>query len=283
MPPPDRMLPMLRRAAELEGRTPGRTGHLVRLTDCTEVLVSGDLHGHVPNFQAIYKAADLAKHPTRHLVMQEVIHSAFRYPAGGDKSHQLLDLYAALKCQFPGRVHLLPGNHELAQWTGRTVGKGEGDASQNEAFRLGVMTAYGSAGGEVYQAYMALLKALPLALRTPNDGFLSHSLPPARQMGTFAGHRLEEASYPDAEYQPGGLVYGLLWGRDTAAQTVDDYLRKVDADWLVSGHIPTEAGYLVPNHRQLIVDCSASPAAYVLIPTDRRLTLEEVVAGVVVF
>ena len=183
MPPADRMLPTLRRAIDFVKTTPGRSGHLVRLQNCTQVLVAGDLHGHVRNFQVILKAADLANHPTRHLVIQEVVHSAFVYPNGGDKSHQLLDLFAALKCQYPTRVHLLPGNHELAQWTNRSIGKG--NESQNEAFRQGVTTAYGEAASEIYALYMEMLKALPIALRTPNDVFISHSLTPSRNMGTF--------------------------------------------------------------------------------------------------
>ncbi len=281
MPTADRMLPTLRRAIDFVRATPGRSGHLVRLPDCTDVLVAGDLHGHVRNFQVILKAADLANHPLRHLVIQEVVHSSFLYPNGGDKSHQLLDLFAALKCQFPTRVHLLPGNHELAQWTNRSIGKG--NDSQNEAFRQGVTTAYGDAGADIYALYMELLKALPIALRTPNDIFISHSLTPGRHMGTFDARRLEEESYDEKEYQPGGLVYGIVWGRDTSHRNIDDYLRKVDADLLVSGHIPTETGFAVPNHRQLIVDCSASPAAYVLFPTDRKLTHAELVECVVVF
>ncbi len=280
MPPAERILPILRRAATLSRATPGRVGSLVRLQGCAEVLVAGDLHGHVPNFQAIHKAADLAKNPARHLVLQEVVHGPFRYPGGGDKSHQLLDLFAALKGQFPGRVHLLPGNHELAQWTDRPVGKG--DATQNDGFRQGVNEAYGAAGPEVYAAYMELIASLPVALRTPNDVFLSHSLPSARQLGTFDAKRLEADALDPAEYQPGGLVYGIVWGRDTSPRTVDDYLRKVDADFLVSGHIPSDDGFSVPNHRQLIVDCAGTPAAYVLFPADRKLTHAELVAGVAV-
>jgi hypothetical protein len=281
MPPPDRMLNVLRRAIDFVAATPGRSGHLVRLTDCTEVLVAGDLHGHVPNFQVILKAADLAAHPTRHLVLQELVHGQFRYPSGGDKSHQLVDLFAALKCQFPTRVHLLPGNHELAQWTNRPVGKA--DESLNELFVQGVSDAYGSAGAEVYRAYCDLFKALPLALRTPNGVFLSHSLPAARYLGTFDPRRLEADRYDEPDYLPGGLVYGLLWGRDTSEGTAAEFLRKVDADLLVSGHVPTDDGYLVPNPRQLIVDCSATPAAYVLFPADRPITHAELVKGVVTF
>jgi hypothetical protein len=281
MPSPDKLLPLIQRAAEFSLRTPGRLGHIIHLAECEDVLVAGDLHGHIPNFQVILKAADLANHPKRHLVLQEVIHSKFRYPNGGDKSHQLLDLFAALKCQYPTRVHLLPGNHELAQWTNRPVMKGE--ESLNEVFRSGVNAAYGDKGPHVYNAYMEMLKSLPLALRTINGVFMSHSLVPGRAMALFDAKRLEETSYDVKEYQPGGMVYNLVWGRDTSDQTIADFLRKVDSDLLISGHIPTEQGYDIPNTKQLIVDCSASPAGYVLFPTDRALSQADLLKGVVVF
>jgi hypothetical protein len=281
MPNPDKLLPLLQRAADYSLRTPGRIGHLIHLNDCSEVLVAGDLHGHIPNFQVILKGADLANHPKRHLVLQEVIHSKFRYPNGGDKSHQLLDLFAALKCQYPTRVHLLPGNHEFAQWTNRAIMKGSD--SQNEVFRQGVTAAYGAQSQAIYNAYMELIRCSPLALRTLNGVFLSHSLVPGRSMGLFDSKKLEETSYDPKEYQPGGLVYNLVWGRDTSEQTIADFLRKVDSDWLISGHIPTEKGYEWPNSKQLIVDCAESPAAYVLFPTDRPLTQADLSSGIVVF
>ena len=74
MPPPERILPILRRAATLARATPGRSGFLARLQDCTEVLAAGDLHGHVANFQAVHKAADLSRHPARHLRCPAVAH-----------------------------------------------------------------------------------------------------------------------------------------------------------------------------------------------------------------
>lgn len=282
MPPPDRMLATIRRATDLVRSTPGRTGAVVFPPDCDDVLVAGDLHGHVPNFQVVFQKADLANHPRRHLVLQELIHGKARYPNGADKSHQLVDLFAALKCQFPGRVHYLPGNHELAQWTDRPVGKAD-ETSLNEIFRLGPNAAYGATGPAIYAAYLDLFRALPVALRTPNAVFVSHSLTPGRNIGTFDYARLLAGTFADADYQPGGLVYGMLWGRDTADRTIDDYLRKVDSDLLVSGHIPTDAGYLVPNHKQVIVDCCASPAAYILFPADRPLTHADLVRCVATF
>lgn len=278
MPAPERMLTILRRATEFVKRTPGRQGHTVFLKDAKDVLVAGDLHGHLGNFQTVMNAAALAANPKRHLVLQEVIHSAFRYPTGGDKSHQLLDLFAALKCQFPERVHLLPGNHEMAQMTGRPIGKG--NESYNELFVEGIKAGYGTAWGEIHKAYMEMLKALPLAIRTPNRMFISHSLVPARNMATFDPASLLAESYDEKEYLPGGCVYGLLWGRDTSQENAEEFLRKVDADLLISGHIPTDTGYDTPNTKQLIVDCSESPAAYVLFPADTAITHAELVACV---
>ena len=218
---------------------------------------------------------------TRHLILQEVIHSEhFFYPNGGDKSHQLVDLFATLKCQFPERVHFLPGNHEVAQMTGRQVAKG--GQSQNSLFVLGVQAAYGDAAQDICRAYYDLFRASPLAVRTPNGVVCCHTLVPAKALPTFDPMRLLDERYDDKEYAPGGAVYGILWGRDSSAEVADAFLRKMDAELVVTGHIATDDGFAVPNAKQLIVDCAHTPAAYVRFAADRPITHAELVAGVVV-
>lgn len=279
MPAPDKVLGMLRKAIELVKSTPGRAGHLVRLQNCTDVLVAGDLHGNIANFQAIWKLADLAHNPGRHLVLQELIHGPFRYPTTGEKSHQLVDLFAMAKTQFPERVHYLPGNHEMGQWTGRKILKG--DADLNEQFRLGVLTAYGTAAmPEIYRAYLELFQICPLGLITPNYVFISHTTIPLRQLAGFSLTQLEQESYLDRDLQPGGVVYSILWGRDTSLESVSTFLQKVGADLVVNGHIPADHGFTVPHERQITLDCSQSPGGYVLFPSDRPLTHEELVRSV---
>jgi hypothetical protein len=268
------MLVHLRQAIALVRATPGRRGHTLVLQDCTEVLVAGDLHGHVAHFQAMMKFADLANHPTRHFVLQELIHGNFRYPKGGDKSHQLVDLFAALKGQFPKQVHYIPGNHEMAQWTGRPVLKG--DENLNALFEQGVSEGYGPEyGPKVYATYLELFRTLPVVVRCPNRVLISHSLPPARAMPIFDPSRLQADAYEPADLQPGGSVHGILWGRDTARDNLLEYLKKMDADLLVSGHIASNEGYSVPSDRQLILDCAESPAGFALFPADRILTHAE--------
>lgn len=281
MPPPERLLQTVRRAIELVRSTPGRSGHLVRIGSGTDMLVVGDLHGHVPNFQTIWKRADLANHPGRHLVLQELIHSPFKYPNGGDKSHQMVDLFAAVKCQYPDRVHFLPGNHEMGQWTGRKILKG--DADLNEQFRLGVLTAYGKAiMPEIYKAYIDLFQACPLGIKTPNHVFISHSIIPGRHLPMFDAAQLEQDTYQPRDLEPGGVVYGMLWGRDASEETAKEFARKVDVDLLVTGHLPADEGYTTPNTRQVSVDCAGSPGGYVLFPIDRPISYEELKAGIVV-
>ncbi len=275
MPDPVRLLTTIRKATDFCRSMLGRRGRVVHLIDATEVMAVGDLHGNLGNFQRVLKIADLGSHPRRHLVMQELIHGRFTYPDGSDKSHQAVDLWCALKCQFPTRVHYLPGNHELSQWTNRMIGKG--DLDLNASFRDGVRAAYGVRGDEVYAAYLALFAVLPVAVRTPTRVFLSHSLPSAGVLANLDLALLDRDGHDTADLAPGGLVYSIVWGRDTSAENVAAYLQKVDADLLVSGHVPCDAGFAVPNDCQVILDSLDAPAAYCLFPADRPITLADLV------
>lgn len=274
----DLRLRTIRQAAGAFRATPGRRGRLVLLENAAEVLAAGDLHGNLENFRRLLVRADLARQPRRHLVLQELVHGPFRYPDGGDKSHQLLDLTAALKCQHPRQVHVLLGNHELAEWTGQRIGKGTDDL--NALFSQGLESAYGTRSTEVHAAYLDLFAALPLAVRAPNRIFLSHSLPSARHLPAFDPAILERDLDNEAELRPGGGVHALVWGRDTSAETAAAFLRKMDADLLITGHIPCEQGFEAPNARQLILDSMSAPACCCLFHTDRPLTHQELLACV---
>jgi hypothetical protein len=274
MPDPNRLLPLLAKALEAFRTTPGRQGRFLQLTVVDEVLVAGDLHGQVETFKKILELADLANHRKRHLVLQEVVHGPHRYPTtGGDQSHRLLDLIAALKCQYPARVHFLVGNHELAQWAGRAITKNSEDL--NQLFWLGVETAYGDKAAEVYAAYQALIAAAPVAVRTPNRVFLSHSLPTGQRLDHWELEDLMLEEHTEEDFKLGGCVHSVVWGRDLSEATVTRYLEKVNADWLISGHIPCEEGFQVPNTRQIILDCKDGHACVCLVPADRPVTLED--------
>ncbi|MFL5243348.1 MAG: metallophosphoesterase [Gemmataceae bacterium] len=278
MPDPARLLLTLNQAITLFRATPGRRGRVIALENATEVMVTGDLHGNVDNFRRLLQKADLGNNPRRHLVLQEVVHGPFRYPDGGDRSHQLLDLVAALKCQFPHQVHFLIGNHELSQGTQRRIAKN--DIDLNELFRQGVATAYGARGADVYRSYLELFAVAPLAVRTSNRVFISHSLPSAMNQTANFLAGLEKEQNSEADLLPGGCVHALVWGRDTSANNAAAFLKLVDADWLITGHIPCDQGYDRPNPHQIILDSLGAVAAYCLFPTEKRLNYEELSACV---
>lgn len=269
------VLKYLRQACIHSRATKGRQGMTVVLDDAQDVLVAGDLHGNLKMFRKIYALADLENHPNRHLVLQEFVHGTGRYPNGGCDSHRLLDVVAALKCQYPHRVHLLMGNHELSEWTGRAIAKN--GVALNQLFAAGVEYAYGDDAEEVLEAYDQLIESMVLAIRTPNRVFISHSLPPKRALDDFDLELFTSHGIPEDRRGKNTSLYHLLWGRDTSDETCKRFTRMVDADFLVTGHIAVEAGYAVPNLRQIIVDCTQDPAGCLLFPVHEPLTLEQLV------
>ena len=279
MPDPRKVLTTIRRATDLIRSTPGRQGGVISLGNVTEVMVVGDLHGNLATFKEVLAQSALDRHAGRHLVFQELIHGTSMYPDDrGDRSHQLLDVFTALKCQYPERVHHILGNHELSELTGRSIVKdGEG---LNAKFRRGVDTAYGSSSDEIYEAYKALFAALPLALRTPNRVYICHTLPDASDLDTIDLGLLNADTWPEEAMKRRGTIYALTWGRDTLPATADGFAAMVDADLFVTGHQPCEDGFRQANHRQIIIDGTNPHPCYCRFPTDRPLTIEELLGCV---
>jgi hypothetical protein len=283
MPDPQKVLTTVRRATELFRSTPGRRGSLITLDESVdEVLVVGDLHGNIPAFRQVLLAADLANRPSRHLVLQELVHGNKYYPDDqGDKSHQLVDIVSALKCQFPDRVHLILGNHELSEITNRPIAK-RGQAL-NVLFRQGIDTAYGSSGGAIYDAYLALFAALPLAVRTANRVFLCHTIPDPLDLEQFDTTIFDAETWPAQAMARHGAVYAITWGRNTEPENVDEFARLVDADWFITGHQPCDEGFRQANHRQIIIDATEPYPAYCLFPARGDATVESLLKCVRVF
>ncbi|WP_435016154.1 metallophosphoesterase [Tundrisphaera sp. TA3] len=280
MPDPRKLLAIIRKAADLNRATPGRSGSVVTLDgNVSDVMVVGDLHGNIPAFRQVLLAADLARNPNRHLVLQELIHGPRFYPDdAGDRSHQLVDLVCALKCQHPERVHLILGNHELSELTGRPIAKG--GVPLNALFRQGIGTAYGESADEVYKAYLALFATLPLAVRTPNRVFLCHTIPDPLDVERFDASIFAEENWPHDAMKRGGPVYAITWGRNTEPENVDRFAAIVDADWFVTGHQPCEEGFRQANHRQVIVDGTDPYPAFCLFPAREPVTVERLMDGI---
>jgi hypothetical protein len=279
MPDPRKVLTTIRRATELLRATPGRSGGIVAPRDIAELMVVGDLHGNLPAFKKALTTAALDKNPRRHLVLQELIHGKWMYPdEKGDRSHQLVDIVAALKCQYPDRVHVILGNHELSELTGRIIGK-DGKAL-NLLFRQGIMTAYGAAADEIYEAYKQHFAAMPLAIRTENRVFVCHTLPDEDDLDRLDLSLLNADTWPPESTQRRGTIYAMTWGRDTDPAVADRFAAMVDADYFICGHQPCDEGFRQANHREIIIDGTDPYPAYCLFPTTGPVTIDALLKAV---
>ncbi len=279
MPDPLKVLTTIRQATALARSTPGRAGGIVTIEKAAELLVVGDLHGNFSALKKVLAISALDRNPGRHLVLQEVIHGPLTYSGDkGDRSHQLLDVFCALKCQYPDRVHMILGNHELSELTGRSIGKdGEG---LNAKFRRGVDTAYGASSGDIYESYKALFAALPLAVRTANRVYVCHTLPDVRDLDTLDLDLLNADCWPEDAMKRRGTIYALTWGRDNTPETADRFAAMVNADFFVTGHQPCDEGFRQANHRQIIIDGTNPYPCYCLFPVDQPVTIESLLACV---
>ncbi len=279
MPDPVRLHNTILKSVDCFRRTPGRTGRLIELADAEDVLVAGDLHGHVVNYRKLLDFADLPNHPRRHFVVQELIHGRQYYLDGSDQSHRLVDLVAATKCLYPTRFHYLLGNHEMAQWTERAIAKHDKDL--NSLFRQGIEHAYGQHGDNIYESYKELFRAIPAAIRLPNRVFLAHTCPGLKRLADWTLRELEKDALRPEDISLGGGLHAAVWGRETTLATVQKYLKIVNADLLVSGHIHCDQGHAVPNPLQLILDCKDENGSACRMHCDLLLTEPELLAGIV--
>jgi len=274
----ERVIEPYAQATRANRQTPGRRHGLVELGPelADEVMVTGDLHGNRRNFNLIRRIADLANHPRRHLVLQEVCHGGPTYPAnGGCQSHTMLEDVAKLKVQFPHQVHFLLGNHELAELTEYPIQKNK--QMLNLMFRLGLQHMYGPAAEKVRQAYLPFLASCPLAVRLPGGVFISHSLPRAADTGSFDktifSRPLEDADFLDQS----GAVFDLVWGRDHRPENARAFAELVGAQVLINGHEPCADGFSTPNEVQIVLDCCGENACYLVVPTDQALRQPDLV------
>lgn len=262
-------------AAEANRATTARQGNLVAIDSqsADEVMVTADLHGHRLNFNKLLKLADLANHPRRHLIMQEVCHGGPAYPGGGCMSHLMLEDVAKLKVQFPQQFHFLQSNHELAELTDFPISKHR--RVLNLLFRCGLKEMYGESAERVREVMLEFLASLPLAVRAGQQ-FICHSLPERVDEQGFDMAVFERPLLPE-DLALHGAAFRLVWGRDFRPANADAFAKLVGAETLIHGHEPCCDGYSIPNARQVILDCCTDRACYLMLRLDKPQTQRELV------
>jgi len=273
--PPDYVMRLMAAAAKASQADPCLKGRLIELPPTGDVMITGDLHGHVANFKRIVKIADLPRHPSRHLILQEVLHAM--YDDTPDRSYQLLEEVAIFKTVCPKQVHILLGNHDIAELYGLDIMK-KGRS---------VLKAFDAVLGEAYQfnkdvirrAYAQFLRSLPWAAATASGLFVCHSIPDGRYHDLFSRQLFTQAR-PEEDLGKGSPAFRLTWGRDISRASAESFAATVRADLIVTGHHPCRQGHTEPNPRHIIIDSKDAHGAYVILPLDCKLTQREVVSRI---
>ncbi len=270
-----------RRAAAANRRGPLRQGNVVRLPPAAELIVAGDLHGHGHNLLKLESlAGDLAANPRRHVVLQELVH---RIPqnedqAGQDDSHRALARVARWQERFPEQVHVILGNHELAQMTGQEILKS--GAGICRAFSDAVAKQYGDESADVLAAMDDYFHSLPLAVRSADRVGVVHSLPANRHAEGFDTTVFGRPIEP-GDYERTGPVYQLVWGRTLTRASIDRIRKALDVDLLVLGHQPQEDGLAVLDRDAIIIASDHARGVALRIPSGPAPTAEQLARSAV--
>lgn len=262
---------ILKEAARLNREDPLREGSLLRFPDYGQLVMTGDMHGHRRNFQRLQKYCDLAHFAPRHVVLHELIHEEPANFTSPDTSYELLIEAAKWKVEFPDQVHFLLSNHELAQLTGAEISK-NGRVVTN-VFEDSVHKAFGGQGCAVVEAIEEMIRSYPLAGRTPNRVFISHSLPGPRELPNFDPSVLTRLPRKE-DLTDGGSGHMLVWGRYQTENAINSLCNILDADFFLCGHQPQETGYDVLHNRMIILASEHNHGVFLTLDLSKPVTLD---------
>ena len=273
--PVDYVMDLMARAAALNQSDKCLHGRLLDLPRQGDLMVTGDLHGNLSNFRRITQVADLPNRPERHVILQELLHSM--YADTPDRSYQLLEEVAVYKSVYPAQVHIILGNHDIAELYGLEIMK-QG-RSVLKAFDNELHEAYQSNKDVVRNAYIKFLRSFPWAAVTPTGIVICHSIPDGKYVGSFSRKLFTDAG-PDAEMGRDSPAFRLTWGRDISRPTTAHFAQAMDAYLIICGHHPCREGHTEPSPHLIILDSKDAHGAYVTIPLGEVLSLRQIVARI---
>jgi hypothetical protein len=271
LPDADTACRVLREAATLICEDPIRQGALLEFGSAGQVVMTGDMHGNLRNFEKLQRYCALERSPGRSVILHELIHEDLERADQLDLSIDVLLRAAQWKRDFPDNVFILQSNHELAQLRGQEISKGGRSVLYD--FEQGVGHRFGSGADAVLAAIREYISALPLAARTRNGIFMCHSLPDPRRIDDF-DMSVFDRPLTELDIAPGGPAYDLLWGRFHSAESVERFAERLGVECFITGHTPQEAGHTTIG-RLIILASEHNHGVFLPIDLSHHYTVEE--------
>lgn len=275
---PQTIIDLLNKGIEILNADKFRRGNVVHLPAEGNLIITGDIHGHLRNFERIVAFADLPSNPDRHIILQEIIHGGPEDSQGGCLSYKLLFEAIRYKLKFPDQVHLIMGNHDTAFINNSEVMKD--GKEMNRAMRQAIEREFKQASDDVALAIRQFLFSQPLAIRCNNRIWISHSLPSDRGIDKFDPKTLERQLKINDVVRPGS-AYLLTWGRKHSQAILDKLAGIFDIDFFILGHQPQEKGWNQAGNNLIIIASNHNHGCLLSIDLAKSYTIEQLIDSIV--
>ena len=275
---PQTIIDLLNRGIDANNADRFRKANLISLPSKTNLVVAGDIHGHVRNFERIVAFADLSNNPDRHVILQEIIHGGIKDSYGNCSSYKLLFKAVQHKVQFPDRVHFLLANHDTAFINNSKVMK-EG-REMNSSMRQAIEREFELASDSILLAIRQFLFSQPLAVRCENRIWLSHSLPADRFLELFEVGIFNRKLKINDIVRPGS-AYLLTWGRRHSQRLLNKMADLLDVDNFILGHQAQKNGWSIPHENLIIIASDHNHGCILHIDLSKSYTIEQLTEAVI--
>ena len=275
---PQTIIDLLKKGTEANNTDRFRRGNLICLPADGSLVVAGDIHGHRRNFERILAFADLANHPDRHIVLQEIIHGGPEDPQGGCLSYQVLFDAVRYKLSFPDRVHIIMGNHDTTFINNSEVMKD--GCEMNRSMLLALERQFQQDSTDIELAIRQLLFSQPLAVRSENRIWLSHSLPGDRYVDKF-DRQIFDRQLEQSDLVRPGSAYILTWGRRHSQSTLDKMAKLLDIDIFILGHQQQPKGWSRAGENLIIIASDHNHGSLLSIDLAKSCTIEQLIDSIV--
>ena len=235
-----------------------RKGNMIVLGGPGEVIMTGDLHNSVVNFEKLIRYAQLEKYPHRHLMVHELLHGSDALN-GKCNSYELVGRAAEMKACFPDQFHYLLGNHAMAQVTRDEILKG--GQPMIRALNSGLFAAFPEKASLILEALDEFLLSLPIAARTGNGIWMSHSLPGKRNAARFDDDIFDRLLTRD-DFKNDQSLRSLTWDRSHSVAGLAMLGERWGVEMFIIGHQPQSEGYERPQNQLAILASDHSKGCF---------------------
>jgi Icc-related predicted phosphoesterase len=240
-------------------------GSLVELPKKGKAMVITDIHGNLDDFVKLMDIWDNFKDgKNNHLILTgDFIHAMGRED---DKSIEVMELVRSEFYNDPN-FHVLLGNHEWSVIGKINIFKAGNDLNSN--LRMLFQKRFGSSWENKFESYTDFFRKLPIAVKTGNKVFISHS-GPAKDIKSIN----EIINITGSGYLNNPKLFGFLWNRfgDYDKKDIESFLKNIGCKAMIVGHTPVKGSKLI-GKKQLIISSSFSEGkkAYVCLDLEKEI------------